>query len=175
MNQNIADIGHLPADLILHFMRDFVRAQHSHLWIHFHVHFHKKKMTGFADKAFFHTLHAAHARRESPDSLDDFRVGRLVHQFAQRRTQQKPSVEADDNCAENRRRIVSPRKFSPANQRDADSDERARRRDRVTAMMPRVGLYGGIVRRFAFTDHKTEQTFLHGNHHDQHHQSEPFW
>ena len=39
--------------------------------------------------------------------------------------------------------------------------------------MPRVGFHGGIVRRLAFADHKTEQAFLDHDDDDQNDEREP--
>ena len=75
------------------------------------------------------------------NATHDFRVGRGVHQFIQRRPQQPPAVPGDDRGGHNRGHFVRRGVVLAANERDRDADRGGQRSQRIAAMMPRVGAH----------------------------------
>jgi len=63
MHQHVADGGNVFADFILHVMGDFMRVEHRHLRVHFHVACPRNIDNPPANDAFFHAVHAGRGGR----------------------------------------------------------------------------------------------------------------
>ena len=86
----------MRANFIFHLMSDAVGIFHRHLRVNFKMHIHEKLITHLAHETFFHAVHAGNRPCHGTDLLDEFAVGRAIHQFIERRTQQPPAVPGDD-------------------------------------------------------------------------------